>query len=103
MYVITPTVGRIVHYYPGSGDAMNFVPGKPVAAIITHVWSGSCVNLSIFDMDGRQFAAISVALVQPADPAPIPGYSYCTWMDYQIGLVQNTEELQKQVDESSGD
>lgn len=36
-----PTIGRIVHYVVA-------VDCKPVAAIITAVWSDTCVNLRLF-------------------------------------------------------
>lgn len=44
---MTPTVGRIVHYWPGAnphGDKR-----QPLPAIITHVWSDDCVNLAVFN------------------------------------------------------
>lgn len=75
---ITPTVGRIVHYYP---------PGKwppstqPLAAIIAHVWSDTCVNLMIFDANGnvyKQPQPTSVLLVQADNEVPSGG-GYCCW------------------------
>jgi hypothetical protein len=38
-----PTVGRIVHVNLSDDDK-----GQPHAAIITHVWSDTCVNLHLF-------------------------------------------------------
>lgn len=38
-----PTVGRIVHYFPDQDTA------NPLAAIVTRVWSPTCVNLQVFE------------------------------------------------------
>jgi len=38
---MTPTIGRIVHYWHNPGD-------EPVAAIVVRVWSDECVNLRLF-------------------------------------------------------
>lgn len=37
-----PSIGRIVHYVVNVGNA------RPVAAIITAVWTDTCVNLRLF-------------------------------------------------------
>ncbi|MBL8880649.1 MAG: hypothetical protein JNG88_16170 [Phycisphaerales bacterium] len=42
-----PTVGRIVHYYPGG--ELGKKKGQPFAAVITHVWGNDCVNLEIME------------------------------------------------------
>lgn len=39
-----PTIGRIVHYWVVDSYG-NIVPR---AAIITHVWADTCVNLHVF-------------------------------------------------------
>lgn len=39
-----PSLGRIVHFHPGTPD------GEPFAAIITKVWSDICVNLEVFGL-----------------------------------------------------
>ena len=62
-----PTVGRIVHYRSG---------GRPLAAIITHVWSDVTVELHVFDpTDGSTFPAHSV----PFDPAEFPAQWTWQW------------------------
>lgn len=49
---MTPTVGRIVHFYPNEADytarSNGVKPGEPLAAIITRVWNEDGVNLTIF-------------------------------------------------------
>lgn len=42
-----PTVGRIVHYWPGNGIAPD--KGQPFPAMVTHVFSDDCVNLTVFN------------------------------------------------------
>lgn len=47
----TPTVGRIVHYFPGPHDAPACVNGNgaddPVAAVVVRAWGDDCVNLRL--------------------------------------------------------
>jgi len=76
--MIKPTVGRIVWYHPP-------VPHmQPLAAIVAHVWSDTCVNLAIFDANGKPMSEppTSVLLVQEDGEVPSGGH-YCTWMPYQ--------------------
>lgn len=49
----TPSVGRIVHYNTSltEGSGVRTV----MAAIVTHVWNGSVLNLSVFASDGIRF------------------------------------------------
>ncbi len=69
--MIKPTIGRVVWFHPPSNEASeDFVPTPICAAIVTHVWSDSCVNLAVFDRDGRNHPFTSVALIQDGDPAP---------------------------------
>ncbi len=46
-----PSVGRIVHFDQD---------GQKLAAIITHVWSDTCVNLAVFDGSGNASGKTSV-------------------------------------------
>lgn len=57
-----PSVGRIVHYHREKTDSVDHPLEEPVAAIITRVWSDTCVNLTLF-ADGRgEFKMTSVCL-----------------------------------------
>lgn len=98
---IPPTVGRVVHYTPrkdlSEGNGFAYYKGSPCAAIIAHVWTDRCVNLTVLDHDGQQHAITSVDLVQPGEGAP-PNGGYCTWMPYQVGQAAKTERLQQQLD-----
>ncbi len=77
--MITPTVGRIVHFTPAPGT----VGDQPLAAIVTYVHSDRCVNLTVFDPYGVPKGCTSVPLVQPGDAKP-EGSFYCEWMPYQV-------------------
>lgn len=59
--MIKPTVGRVVWYYPALDDSKRNGT-EPLAAIVTNVWSDTCVNLSIFDANGLNFNETSVLL-----------------------------------------
>jgi hypothetical protein len=47
----TPSVGRIVHYFPGEYDkdacANGNGPNDPVAAVVVRVWSDTTLNLRL--------------------------------------------------------
>jgi hypothetical protein len=92
--MIKPTIGRVVWFYPAGHS-----PGaQPLAAIIAHVWSDACVNLAIFDQNGQPLGPghTSILLLQEGHEIPTGG-NYCTWMPYQVGQAQKTEQLQKQL------
>jgi hypothetical protein len=42
---VTPSVGRIVHFYPSRPNGK----AQPYPAVITHVWTGELVNLRLLD------------------------------------------------------
>lgn len=92
----TPTVGRVVHFYPAAGE--KYHKEAPLTALIAHVWSDTCVNLAIFDPHGRPFNSppSSVRLVQPDEDTPAGGH-YCKWMPYQITKSHGSESGEKEV------
>ena len=81
---VTPTVGRIVWYYPWYGT----VPppgGQPRPAIIAFVNNDGTVNLGWWNVDGSPGAASgaqSVPLVQEGT-APPTNAAYCRFPDLQ--------------------
>ncbi len=84
--MIKPTIGRIVWYYPNTGDE------APLAAIIVCVHSDTCVNLAFFDEYGTACNETLVTLYQGEDVAPRPIRCFCEWMPYQHGQAKKTEE-----------
>lgn len=86
--MIKPTVGRVVWYWP-SGPAGT----QPLAAIIAHVWSDTCVNLAIFNASGAPMDTppTSILLLQEGNERPSGGH-FCEWMPYQIGQAKKHAE-----------
>lgn len=67
---MTPTVGRIVHYY-NLGDAQGRFPSEAQAAIVTNVHVNGAVSLCVFygnDRGGGQFFMPRVEF--SAEPEP---------------------------------
>lgn len=92
--MISPSIGRIVwsRFCPDwNGDPGTF------AAIITHVWSDTCVNLAIFDPNGGHHSATSVRLLQDDDQ--FEGDYCCEWMPYQKGQAAKVEALEAKLSE----
>jgi hypothetical protein len=99
--MIHPTVGRIVWYYPDHRLEATLPPrhNRPLAAIIAHVWSDTCINIAFFDSNGAFNSATSVLLWQEGNPRP--GAGFCEWMPYQIGQAQKAEATAKKYDEAT--
>ena len=95
--MIEPTVGRVVWYHPYQNEALGFVypMGQPCAAIVTHVWSDTCVNLVVFDANGYPHSRTSVLLHQ--GDSDRPSYGFCEWMPYQKGQATKTEALEAKL------
>lgn len=83
---LTPTIGRIVHYYPG-GVADIEAGRQPRPAMICQVWNAhpdgvSCVNVGYLDAEGSWLSATSVALHSPNSTVPETG-PFALWMPFQ--------------------
>lgn len=88
---ITPTVGRVVWYWDADQSVMDR-KGQPFAAIITHVWSDSCVNLAVLG-DG----SFNIANYRPTSVMRASADSNITamrwdWMPFQVGQAAKTED-----------
>lgn len=93
--MINPTVGRVVLFTPSAGDSIAQIEGQKLAAMITGVWSDTCVNLVVFGANGKSHGKTSVPLVQGDMPRP-DGY-FAEWMPYQKGQAARTEEPESQL------
>ena len=99
--MIKPTVGRIVIYTPQPIDGLAQNGNEPLAAIVTAVWSDTCVNLAVFDANGIPANRTSVLLLQDDAKRPVrldeetgeeveTGY-FCEWMPYQKDLAAKSD------------
>ena len=100
--MIKPTVGRVVWYTPYQSDTFAYTPGQPLAAIVTAVWSDTCVNLAVFDANGNSHGRTSVLLWQDDGDNPKPDCGFCEWMPYQKGQAARTEQLESAMKEGNG-
>lgn len=90
---IKPTVGRSILYYPKATDpGAKPPPGQAHAAIVSAVWTDTCINIAYFDANGVSFNATSVLLVQ-GDEHPEAGYA--AWMPYQVGQAAKHEPVER--------
>ena len=84
--LITPTVGRVVWFYPnGLRDVLT--NAQPHAALVTYVHGDRMVNLAIFNADGVSYNRTSVVLVQEGDNNP-DSWAFCCWMPYQAAQAK---------------
>ena len=92
MTKIALTVGRVVLFTPsrltGDGRFAHIDCRKPLAAIVSHVFSDELVNLAVFDSNDQSHSRTSVPLLQEGETMPEHGY-FCSWMPYQIGQAAN--------------
>jgi hypothetical protein len=100
--MIKPTIGRVVWYTPSESDGRQLthspamtVYGDTLAAIVTHVWSDSCVNLTVFDSNGMPHGRTSVMLHQ--GEGPCTSSPYCEWMPFQKGQAAKYEQLESKL------
>ena len=103
--MITPTVGRVVWFWPPKDNAVwhaNGGHGQPLCALIAHVWSDTCVNLAIFDANGCPVANPPTSVLLLQDGNPRPSEYFCEWMPYQKGQASKTEALEAVVRGISG-
>lgn len=75
--MITPTVGRVVWFYPHGSD----VNASPLAAIVTAVWTPTRVNLCVLSQEGVPYPTPPnhVLFVQEENQRPESGRCFATW------------------------
>jgi hypothetical protein len=89
--MIKPTIGRVLWYHPVGSTAEE----QPLAAVVAHMWSDTCVNLAVFNANGEARNATSVLLYQGEGERP--SSNYAEWMPYQQGQAAKTEAAEKQL------
>lgn len=97
--MITPTIGRVVWFYPSPSDATLFplralFGHQPMAAHVAVVHNDALVNLMVIDPTGHAHPRGSVILRQEGDAPPENAAAYCEWMPYQKGQAAKTEALE---------
>ncbi len=88
MSLITPTVGRVLHFYPGPfpDPRMAIFGDQPMRADLCFVHNDNLVNVIVNDHAGTAFPMQKVQLVQ--DGEPNPGREHVIWMPYQVGQAK---------------
>ena len=90
---ITPTVGRIVWYYPNGGDNFPHNGDKePLAAIIVKVHSDLVLNLAVFDANGFIHQRQSLYYLAP-NAVPAANTPYWCWIPFQLGQAAMTQKI----------
>lgn len=93
--MIKPTVGRVVWYHPFETDPGPNPGDQPLCALVTHVWSDTCINLAVFDVNGKTYGKTSVLLHQ--DELNRPDAGFAEWMPYQKGQAAKAEQLEAKI------
>lgn len=88
MTSITPTIGRVLWFYPGTGFRGATAGDQPLPALVCNVKGDTCVNLGGFDAEGQHFVAQDVYLV-PSEGGELPpaGEAHATWLPYQVATA----------------
>lgn len=94
--MIQPSLGRVVWFTPHDSDSMARGNEGRCAGLVVHVHSDRCVNLAVFDANGRSHPQTSVRLLQDDDERPEAGF-YCEWMPFQKSRQAKYEQLETQV------
>lgn len=89
--MITPTIGRVVHYF-----TFNGAPHQ--AAIIADVHDDRLVNLTVFGHNGSVHPMTSIPLLQPEDDQSTPfSGGHCEWMPFQVKKDTGSESGEKEA------
>lgn len=94
MVKITPTVGRVVLYFPSDQDRMEGMEvhsDAPCAALVSYVHSDFVVNLMVTDHDGNTWPRRSVQINVEGPHRETP---HAEWMAYQLGQAEKTEKAE---------
>lgn len=82
--MITPTVGRVVWYYPAGRSKDE----QPCAATIAYVHDDNLINIGYWPSEGPPAWDKNVLLVQDENSYGNPdGGGWCCWMPYQKNVA----------------
>jgi hypothetical protein len=87
--MITPTIGRVVWYYPGNCSAPGKKDEQPFTAFVVYVHNDRSINVAGFDHEGKAFRRDEVPLLQDDDK---PAGECACWMPYQTGQAAKYEK-----------
>jgi len=90
--IVTPTVGRMVHYWPDKSEHIDHNEGQPLSGQIAAVNEDGTVNLQVLDSRGCARSQVRVTLIQDGDEKPT--HTFAEWMPYQKGQAAKTEALE---------
>lgn len=100
MSTITPTVGRVVWYYPETLDRVepSHDKGSPYPAIITHVWGDEVVNLHVMNDGSYPLRADGLypTSVGMNDGVNLSGRSW-SWMPFQKGQAPGADAVKQAI------
>lgn len=83
---MTPTIGRIVWYYPDEDSNICTGTEDYAGCMVQNVSARNEVTVTGVDMDGDSFAVYNIPLFKPDEvPEVYKGVGgYATWMPYQV-------------------
>lgn len=98
---ITPTVGRVVHFFDPRQRDTSAGPLKPLAALIAAVHDNDDagrdrITVGYFTAKGHAANARDIILVQDGElPPDDPNAPWAEWMDHQKGQAAKTDATEK--------
>ena len=89
--MISPTVGRVVWFYPEAEESGD---DRPWPGFVCKVFSDTMINVAGFNAWGTTFSQHSCQLIQGDESPTGP---HCRWMPYQKGQAAKTEALEEKL------
>ena len=93
--MITPTIGRVVWFWPATHGGPK--AEQPFAALVAYVHSDGLINIGYFDSNGNAGAGATRVLLLQDDDVPPDGGCFCSWMPFQLGQAKAQQAAEKQA------
>lgn len=90
--MITPTVGRVLLFFPQFGDQIPHDHEVPLNAHIAYINENGTLNLTVSDKYGVSHGRQSVFLRQDGDVVA-EHMAYAEWMPYQVQVAKTHDTL----------